>query len=167
MKLDKSSIIINLVGKHDIEAMVEYRIDYLSELYGSNETQDKEQLNRELTEYFTKSIAAGSFLAVVAKIEDRIIAFGGMILKQVPGDFIQSSYKEGEILNMYTIPQARNQGVGSLVLSELLQIAKKEGISKVALHTSQDGEKLYRSFGFTDPVYPYLEHTIETNYDFE
>jgi hypothetical protein len=29
--------------------------------------------------------------------------------------------------------------------------------SCVALHTSKDGENLYRKFGFSEPFYPYLE----------
>ena len=84
-----------------------------------------------------------------------------MIIKQIPGDFNKSSCLEGEILNMYTIPMARRQGVASLILKQLLQIAEEKGISKVALHTSKDSEKLYRRFGFSKPDYPFLERLID------
>jgi len=39
----------------------------------------------------------------------------------------------------------------------LLAEARERGISKVSLHTTKDGEKLYRKFGFSEPVYPVLE----------
>ena len=100
-------------------------------------------------------------IAIVAKIEEQAISYGGMIIKQVPGDFNKSSYLEGEILNMYTIPEARRQGVASQILKELLHIAKEKGLSKVSLHTSKDGEQLYRSFGFSEPEYPFLELLID------
>jgi GNAT superfamily N-acetyltransferase len=58
---------------------------------------------------------------------------------------------------MYTIPEARRQGISSMILSQLLTEAKAMGISKVALHTSKDGEILYRKFGFAEPIYSYLE----------
>jgi len=99
----------------------------------------------------------GSFFALQAEYEGEVIAFGAMVIKQIPGDFNQSSYLEGDILNMYTIPSARRKGISSLVLSRLIKEARQIGISKVALHTSKDGEQLYRKFGFSDPSYPYLE----------
>lgn len=141
--------------------MAQHRIYYLTELQGERDEQYKNQLKKELSGYFLKSIADGSFIAIVAKIEDRAISYGGMIIKQIPGDFNKSSYREGEILNMYTIPEARRQGVAALILKQLLHIAKEKGISKVSLHTSKDGEKLYRSFGFSKPEYPFLELLID------
>jgi len=83
-----------------------------------------------------------------------------MILKKIPGDFNQSSYLEGDILNMYTLPEYRRNGISSRILEELLKEARTMGISKVGLHCSKDGEPLYRKFGFEDPVYPYLERII-------
>ncbi len=80
-----------------------------------------------------------------------------MIIKEIPGDSYKSSYLEGDILNMYTIPEVRRQGISSMILERLLAEAKSMGISKVALHTSKDGEILYRKFGFSEPAYPYLE----------
>lgn len=44
-----------------------------------------------------------------------------------------------------------------------LYFIKSLGISKVALHTSKDGEILYRKFGFSEPVYPYLELVLNTD----
>ena len=84
-----------------------------------------------------------------------------MVIKEIPGDVKRSTYLEGDILNMYTIPEARRKGISSLILESLLNEAKKTGITKVALHTSKDGEKLYRKYHFSEPVYPYLERIID------
>ena len=73
------------------------------------------------------------------------------------GDFNQSSYLEGDILNMFTIPVARRNGISAIILQQLINEARNRGISKIALHTSKDGEKLYRKFGFNEPGYPVLE----------
>jgi GNAT superfamily N-acetyltransferase len=58
---------------------------------------------------------------------------------------------------MYTVPSARRKGISAMILEQLLIGARLRGVSKVALHTSKDGEKLYRKFGFAEPVYPVLE----------
>jgi GNAT superfamily N-acetyltransferase len=142
--------------------LIEYRLAYLAELQGTRDEEYKTQLKKDLEIYFRKSLEEGRFFALYAELEGKIVSFGGMIIKEIPGDTSKSSYLEGDILNMYTIPEARRQGISSLILEQLLSEAKSMGISKVALHTSKDGEILYRKFGFAEPVYPYLELVINT-----
>jgi len=161
MKIEISNVTIHRVDDSEINAMVQHRIQYLTELQGERDERYKNKLKNDLKEFFRQAIADGSFVAIVAKIADQPISYGGMIIKHIPGDFNQSFYIEGEILNMYTIPEARRQGVASLILKQLLQIAREKGMSKVALHTSKDGERLYRSFGFARPEYPFLELRID------
>lgn len=161
MQIEKEKLTIHLVDNSEIEAMVQHRLQYLTELQGERDELYKIKLKNELIGFFRQAIAAGSFVAIVAKIENQPISYGGMIIKRIPGDFNQSAYIEGEILNMYTIPEARRQGVASIILKQLLRIAREKGMSKVALHTSKDGERLYRSFGFANPEYPFLELRID------
>ncbi|MBP1637536.1 MAG: Acetyltransferase, partial [Bacteroidetes bacterium] len=97
----------------------------------------------------------------LAEINGKAVSFGGMVIKEIPGDVNRSTYLEGDILNMYTIQEARRKGISSLILENLLAEAKRMGMTKVALHTSKDGEELYRKFLFKDPTYPYLERIIE------
>ncbi len=153
-------ICIREVEEADIPIMTRYRIDYLTELQGERSTEYKEQLATELNIFFKAEISEGRFYALLAEWNGAVVAFGAMVIKRIPGDFNQASYLEGDILNMYTIPEARRQGISSQILAQLLEEAKRIGISKVALHTSKDGEPLYRKFGFHDPVYPVLERAI-------
>ncbi len=142
---------------NEIPVLVEYRLVYLAELQGEQDETYKNQLKNDLEIYFRKSLEEGRFFALYAESGGKILSFGGMVIKEIPGDSGKSSYLEGDILNMYTIPEARRHGISSLILEQLLTGAKSMGISKVALHTSKDGEVLYRKFGFSEPVYPYLE----------
>jgi GNAT superfamily N-acetyltransferase len=157
MIIDISKLEINKVNAEDIPELIRYRIDYLTEMQG---TRDKLYLNKlasKMTSFFKKSISEGSFFGLVATIESEIIAYGGMVIRHIPGDFSNSVYLEADILNMYTIPAARKRGVSGQILLRLIQEAKSMGITKLCLHTSVDGENLYRSAGFSDPSYPYLE----------
>ena len=138
---------------------------YLSELQGKMEESYRIQLEKQLHNYFERNISQGHFMALLAEIDGEAVSFGGMVIKEIPGDAYQTSYLEGEILNMYTIPQYRRKGLSSLILKQLLKEAHQAGIRKVALHTSKDGEKLYRQNNFSEPVYPYLERIIEGSND--
>jgi GNAT superfamily N-acetyltransferase len=159
--IDLAKVIIRKVETGDIAGMTEYRLAYLAELQGEREEEYKNKLRLELNNFFKSTMEKGNFFALQAEYEGEILAFGAMVIKQIPGDFNQSSYLEGDILNMYTVPLWRRKGISSLVLSRLLKEARQIGISKVALHTSKDGEQLYRKFGFSDPSYPYLELIVE------
>ena len=151
---------IRRVEEAEIPGMTAARIDYLTEMQGERSAEYKQELQQNLTQFFRQSIQEQRFFALQAEYEGVIVSYGGMILKKIPGDFNQSSYLEGEILNMYTPPEYRRKGYSSLVLENLLQEAKSMGVSKVALHCSRAGEPLYRKYGFLDPVYPYLELII-------
>ena len=160
-KLIVEEIKIRRVEEPDIPSMTVARLDYLIEMQGERAQEYLQELQQNLQSFFKQTISEGSFFALQAEYEGKIVSYGGMILKKIPGDLNQSSYLEGEILNMYTLPEYRRRGISSMILKQLLNEAKKMGISKVALHCSKAGELLYRKFGFSDPVFPYLELIID------
>lgn len=162
MKVDLTKLTVRQTDLSDVAVLIAYRIRYLTELQGEMDERYKLKLMEDLNGYFYKAMNEGRFIAFYAEWEGKIVSFGGMVVKEIPGDIYKTSYLEGDILNMYTVPEARRQGVSSVILEALLDEAKKRGISKVALHTSKDGEKLYRKYHFNEPVYPYLERPINT-----
>ena len=157
MQIDLSKIQIREIGTSEVELLTTYRMAYLAELQGEQSEEYQVQLKKELTDYFTQALDEKRFFAYLAELKGEILSFGGMVIKKIPGDFNQSSYLEGDILNMFTVPFARRKGISAMILQQLINEAKNRGISKVSLHTSKDGEKLYRKFGFSEPVYPVLE----------
>ena len=160
MNIDLQKISIQKVELSDVDEMILHRINYLTEMQGERDNLTVEKLKAELQVYFQQGIENGSFIALMAKLNAITVSYGAIILHTVPGDFNCSSYLEGDILNMYTIPDARNQGISTLILNQLITEAKLRGVNKLALHTSVAGEKLYRSAGFGNPEYPYLELMI-------
>ena len=158
---DMSKIIIRKVEADDIPAMTAARLNYLTEMQGQRTEAYLQELQQNLQTFFMQTMQEGSFFALLAEYEGSAVSYGGMVLKKIPGDLNQSSYLEGDILNMYTLPEFRRKGISSQILKQLMEEAKTMGVSKVALHCSKDGEPLYRKFGFEDPVYPYLELNID------
>jgi GNAT superfamily N-acetyltransferase len=157
MNIDPDKIIITSVGISDVEAMVACRIQYLTEMQGERPESVVEELKNELTRYFTSGIQNGNVIALVAVFGGKPVAYGAVVLRSVPGDFNGAAYVEGDVLNMYTIPEARRRGISKMLLLRLIDEAQQQGVAKLALHTTVAGEKLYRSVGFHAPVYPYLE----------
>lgn len=161
MTTAQENIRLRKLGPEDISVLVKYRLQYLAELQGEMELTYVQQLQNDLMVYFGRAMRENRFMAVLAEMDGKVVSFGGMIIKEIPGDANRSTYLEGDILNMYTIPEARRKGISSLILEQLLEEARLLGMTKVSLHTSKDGEKLYRKYHFSEPVYPYLERIIE------
>jgi len=157
MKIDLTAIKIRKIGQDEVELLTKYRMAYLTELQGEQSPEYQEKLSEELTLYFKEALAENRFFAYMAELKGEILSFGAMVIKKIPGDFNQSSYLEGDILNMYTIPNVRSNGISAMILRQLIDEAQNRGISKISLHTTKAGEKLYRKFGFSEPVYPVLE----------
>lgn len=157
MQVDLSRIKIKEIGSDEVELLTTYRMAYLAEMQGKRELEYQQKLKIELNQYFSEALAEDRLFAFMAEQDEVALSFGAMVLKKIPGDFNQTSYLEGDILNMYTVPFARRKGISGMILQELLNEAHSRGISKVSLHTSKEGEKLYRKLGFSEPIYPVLE----------
>lgn len=157
MHIDLSRITIREISANEVELLTTYRMAYLTEMQGERDEDYQQMLKSELNQYFSDALAEKRFFAFLAELNGEILSFGAMVLKKIPGDFNQSSYLEGDILNMYTVPFARRKGISAIILQHLLNEAMRREVSKVSLHTSKDGEKLYRKFGFAEPLYPVLE----------
>lgn len=156
-----TELVIRKIGQKDIAILVDYRLNYLAEMQGTEAVKKVEETRAALLDFFSKAILQQRFFAFAAEFDGVAVSFGGMVVKEIPGDFSKPTYLEGDILNMYTVPEARRMGIAQLILKALLEEAVKLGISKVALHTSKDGEHLYRGNGFTEPAYPYLELVLK------
>jgi GNAT superfamily N-acetyltransferase len=157
MQIDLSKIQIRRVGSSEVELLIAYRLAYLTELQGKQSEEYQKQIKNDLTQYFSQALSEDRIFAFLAEQDNEPLSFGVMVMKKIPGDFNQTSYLEGDILNMYTVPFARRKGISALILEQLLTEARARKISKVSLHCTKDGEKLYRKFGFSEPVYPVLE----------
>jgi GNAT superfamily N-acetyltransferase len=157
MQIDLSKIRIRNIGPDEVELLTAYRLTYLAEMQGEQTEEYQNKLKSELNQYFIEALTEDRVFAFLAEQDNEPLSFGAMVLKKIPGDFNQSSYLEGDILNMYTLPFARRKGISALILEQLIAEAARRGVSKISLHTSKDGEKLYRKFGFAEPVFPVLE----------
>ena len=156
----QQEIEVRRIDIKDVVILTKYRLEYLEEMQGTMNNEYKAALEIELNNHFKSEMTHDRVFAFMALRGEKILSFGAMVIKRIPGDSSKPVYLEGDILNMYTIPDERRKGISSLILQELINEAKRRGISKISLHTSKDGEKLYRKFGFSEPIYPVLEFIV-------
>jgi GNAT superfamily N-acetyltransferase len=161
MEIDRNKITFKKATISDIETIIEYRIIFLREAQCIPGIDLEFSLRKSLRQYFTKSLENGSFISWIAEYENKPVGFSGMVIREQPGNFEIPNGKTGYILNMFTIKEYRNNGIGSLLLQKLIDEAKLRNLDRIELHATQDGEPIYRQFGFIEPHDIVLEHSLK------
>jgi len=157
MILDKSQIVYRKIKPNEINLLIEYRIKFLSELQGNHSVEKENELREELTDYFGNAFMLQSFIGWLAEWQGEPIGFGAMVVQRIPGHFRAPNGKIGYILNMYTLPKYRKNGICNILLDKLINEGKELGLAKLNLHASNDGIELYKKKGFVGPELPELE----------
>ena len=102
------------------------------------QTDFDEFWNYEILENELKSEASHY---IVAKLKDEIIGFAG----------IKLMIDEADIMNIVVKKDYRNQGVGTFLLKELIELCKKLNLNCITLEVMQENYPaihLYKNFGF-------------------
>lgn len=140
----------------DIFTMVDYRLEFLIEFWGDQMNEQVNLLKQQLTKYFEHAIKNKTHICWLAEAENKIVGIGGMTIREQPGNFKNPSGRSAYIMNMYTIPAYRRQGICTNLLNRLMQSAKEMGIDAFELHATKEGEPVYRKGGFQlhpEPTY--------------
>lgn len=152
-----SAINYRKLSKEDISLITDNRIAFLYELQGKPTPEKESALRKTLAGYFTKALHDDSFIGIVAEAGKQVIGSGGMVIQEIPGHFKVPNGKLGYILNIYTLPEYRNQGIASDIVDLLVDEARRIQLDKVYLHASAAGIEIYRKKGFVEPDMPELE----------
>jgi len=159
---NEDKIVYRRATLSDVSALVEYRVRFLNELYDHAEDHATKVVRESLNRYFTKAIPSEDFIAWVAELHGKMVATSGMVVWQKPAVYggVESG-KLGYLLNFYTIPEARQKGIATRLLKELINEARSLGLRYLHLHASKYGEPIYRKAGFTETQMPELALRLE------
>ena len=111
-----------------------------------NERQEIEKTNKI---YFETAVADNTFVAWLAVDGDKIVATSGLIFYVVPPAF-NFNGKIAYIMNMFTFPEYRKQGIGTELFNRIVNEAKIRSYKIIKLHATDMGKPLYEKYGFKD-----------------
>ena len=112
---------------------------------------DYDTTNRATIRYLEKRLEQSEFVAWVAETEGgRVIACSVISFYEMPPKPWNLTGKYAYLSSMFTEHQHRRKGLGRRLLQAALDFVEESGIKEITLHTTEDGEPLYRSFGFQE-----------------
>ena len=132
----------------DIEELVRTRIIVLRAANRLSDDVDMSVVEQESYAYYKRALQTGEHIAYLVYDADVFVAAGGVSFYQVMPTFHNSTGKKAYIMNMYTAPEYRRQGIAFQTLDLLVKDAKAQGVSQIALEATDMGRPLYERYGF-------------------
>ena len=143
-------------SKEDIELLINSRIEFLIGFWGVPHKEEESVLRNSLRQFFNESIPKESYICYLAYHKNEFAGVGGMVIKSQLGSFRVPNGLVGFIMNMYTIPKFRNNGICNTILNKLIEEGRAKEVSFFELHASKEGEPIYVKNNFilhTQPTY--------------
>ncbi|MCM1496586.1 MAG: GNAT family N-acetyltransferase [Bacteroides sp.] len=143
-------IIIKRASMEEIDKLMVWRMEVLHHVFAIPENEDMQNLYIANREYYQRSIPSGEHIAVFAEIDGATAGCGGLCLHREMPSPDNPNGACAYLMNIYTREAYREHGVGNAIVRWLVDYAKKQGITKIYLETSDCGRALYESIGFRD-----------------
>ena len=134
----------------DMDQIIGLRLALLTELGELKSSEEKHLIEKSTREYLRKALSNNEFISYMAKTDDKAVSISGMVLFNRPPYLENLKGVEAYILNMYTIPEYRGNGLAERLLEHCIKESKKSNVKRIWLHSSEKGKHLYKKMGFTE-----------------
>ena len=135
---------------NDADALAKIRSAFLQEANDVSSEIERLKMETANKTYFETALAHDSFVAWLALDGVKIIATSGLTFSVVPPSFKNPDGKVAYIMNMFTFPEYRKQGIGMELLKRTVNEAASRGYKKITLYATNMGKPLYEKYGFKD-----------------
>lgn len=141
-------LIYRKAGTEDLDLLVETRIEVLRAANLLSDDTDMKQVEEQSRLYYQEALKDGTHTAVLVFDGDRFAGAGGVSYYRVMPTYHNPEGRKAYIMNMYTRPEYRRQGVAYRTLELLVEDARNRGISDISLEATAMGRPLYEKYGF-------------------
>ena len=132
----------------DLDILVETRVEVLRAANRLDTSADMTQVERETRAYYRSALADGTHTAYLVFDGDLFVGAGGVSYYSVMPTYHNPTGQKAYIMNMYTRPAYRRQGIARRTLDLLMRNSKSRGVRAISLEATEMGRPLYEAYGF-------------------
>jgi len=136
----------------DASELARIRSIFVAEIADIHCEQERQKLEAGNKTYFDATLSDDSFVAWLALDGDKIVSTSGLSFYVVPPNHECHDGRVAYIMNIYTIPEYRKQGLGTVLFKKIVDEAKQRGYKKITLNATDIGKPLYEKYGFVDVI---------------
>jgi GNAT superfamily N-acetyltransferase len=148
-------IAVRRASPADAAVIARHRVEMFRDM-GALDEPSAEPLREATMRALARMMPAGEYVAWLAFPVDRpeeIVGGAGaqvraLLPRPLPDRGTVRTGPEAIILNVYTAPAWRRQGVARVLMEQVIAWAREEKIARLVLHASPEGRRLYEQLGF-------------------
>ena len=148
--MDNKNLVYRKLNPDDRDLFIRLRLDFINEFHKDIDEMEKEKLKTSLQSYFDRHIKNEEFIGIVCEYEQKIISVAYLIIDEWPPNRKFLNGKIGTLLNVYTYPKYRKNGIATNVIKMIIEEAKKQNVSIIDLLATEEGESVYKKLGFLE-----------------
>ena len=146
---NNSMIEYKIATSEDIAELMQIRLEMLREV---NDLSPDYVFSEEFCLYSRDYFLNGqhtTVLAIDGKINEPIGCATLCYMEFMP-TFSHPTGKRSHLMNVYTAPDYRGQGMARRMVEMLIEEARRRGVTEISLDATASGRPLYRKLGFRD-----------------
>ena len=160
MKIDINKLVYRKMDINDLDLFVKLRLDFLLEVIENIDDKTIEEIKNALNKYFIEQIPKNKFIGIICEYNEKTISTAFMAINEKPANPNFVNGKIGTILNVYTYPEYRKNGISTKIMEIIIEEAKNQNISEIDLLAREIGENIYRKLGFKESGMKYMKLKI-------
>jgi len=139
---------IRLASPSDLELLVKFRIAILRELNILHDEAEAKLMESEFRNYIASKMEKNELFCWLAEHSAKAASVGMAVIYDAPPKSITHRGKEAYIFGIYTIPEMRGKGLGTLMMKHIIDQLHMQGYNNIWLRASQNGKPIYEKLGF-------------------
>lgn len=143
------NLIFEQAGKNNIDELIRLRLAYMNDDFGSVSEHEKNCMETQLKDYFARKLGT-ELIAFVARDNEKLVAVAYLLVVEMPANSGLLSGLYGVVMNVFTEPEYRGQGICTKLLQNLIEYGKSRGLGRIELSATENGYPIYKKLGFTE-----------------
>ena len=134
-----------ITTKDDIDLLMESRLVMLREV---NNLPDDYEYSEELKDCSMDYFLNGDQTTVLALEDGKVVGCASISYITIMPTFSHPTGKRAHLMNVYTDPDHRGQGIAKTMVNMLIEDAWNKGATEISLDATKAGRPLYEKLGF-------------------
>ena len=133
----------------DADVIAAQRVAMFREMGELEDPGDIAALESATRRRLIEQIGGGEYIGWLAEEGSTVVGGAGVLIHQYhPSPQNLRGRPTAYVLNVYTDPAHRKQGIASCLMETIAQWCVEQDIPRISLHTTEDGRRLYERLGF-------------------